>query len=126
MLRVGFAILLSQSMFWWAGQLLRLLNQLAAAVVSVPLDLSATAIPGAIELAILLIVALYFGVRAWIKGALGTIFLAALLAVGPFALLFFGLRQTERWGKWWVGHLVPWAARPGHRRPRRRCGVHDP
>jgi hypothetical protein len=112
LIRIGFAIIASQAVTWWAGLMIDIFNGLANAVVATPMDLSKVSIPNTLDLGILLIVAVWFAIKALLKGFVGTMLIAALLATGPFALLFLGIRQTERWGKWWVNQFVPWVIRP--------------
>jgi hypothetical protein len=109
--RVGGALILSQASVFWIGWYLDAINAFSDFVTTTDFHLDLGAIPSALELIVMFIVGLWFALKALLKGAAGTVFLAVLCAIAPFALLFLASPMTERWGKWWVGHFAAWSLR---------------
>jgi hypothetical protein len=104
-LRLGFCLILAAGLTWGVQQYFHLINLLVEAVSLSNLDIRPEITPDVIPLVILLLVLVVVSVKALIRGALGIIFLDALLVFGPIFMLLGVLPQTQ-WGfQWWCNQF---------------------
>jgi hypothetical protein len=58
------------------------------------------------------IIGAVFAILAWVKGAVGVLFLAVLLVAGPFILIVSSLPIFSGLGQWWAEEFTTWTLRP--------------
>jgi hypothetical protein len=109
--RSSFFALIGMSLSFWLDNVLLVVNWLADAVMSAPLTIRTESLPDALLLGLVLIVAAVLALFAWIKGALGTIFVAVLIVAAPYLLVLSTLPMFEGLGKWWVEEMTTWLLR---------------
>jgi hypothetical protein len=111
-MRTAFFILVGESMLFLSDWILGLTNLAADSVFSTPLSLGAQELPSGLEFGAVLIVAVFFGFLAWIKGAVGVVFLKVLIVSAPYLLTVSALPLLDGLGKWWAEEFTTWALRP--------------
>jgi len=107
--RTGFFVIAGLASVFWLHLIIGIVNALSAYIGFTPFT------PGtnpSLIMGVLIIIAAIFGVLAWVKGAVGVVFIAMLIVVGPFMLTLSALPIFEGLGKWWVEELTTWMLRP--------------
>lgn len=109
--RTGLMMIVGNTMIWWMSQVISIVNGIADYIGSVPMVITEQSAPADLTLAIMLIIATFFMVLTWIKGAIGAVFVSVLVVVGPFILMLACLPIFEGLAKWWVEELTTWLMR---------------
>lgn len=110
--RVFFMAVLGASSLVWMKLVLNTVNAMADWVGTTPLGISDSTLPGGeVVFNVLLILAAIMAVLAWVKGVVGTLFVAVLLVLGPYLLVISTLPIFEGLGKWWAEELTTWCLR---------------
>lgn len=109
--RVGFFVMVGVAMAMWADMVLNMVNSASNAVGQIPLDIRAENLPNDLTLGVMLIFAAFFAALAWIKGAVGVVFIDVLIVVGPYFFILSALPIFEGLGKWWVEEFTTWSLR---------------
>jgi hypothetical protein len=112
LMRTGFLSIMGLSMSFWSDQILNIVNHASDAIGSTPLDMRAETVPNELVIGFMLIVALFLSGLAWIKGAVGVVFIAVLIASAPFVLTLSALPLLDGLGTWWAKEFTVWAMRP--------------
>jgi hypothetical protein len=111
-LRYGFLAGLGITCVRWSGFIFDAINAAVKLIGDTPLDMRAETMPNDIVLGAVLIIALFFALLAWIKGAIGTVFIMALLASAGFLIPVSALPMLDRLGIWWATEFTKWSLRP--------------
>lgn len=110
--RGGFFIIVGLAMAVWADLILHAMNAASDAIGQTPLDIRAESLPNDLVLGAMLIFAVFFAALAWLKGAVGVLFLDVLIVIAPYFFLLSALPIFEGLGKWWIEEFTTWALRP--------------
>mgnify|MGYP003576277187 CR=1 FL=1 len=110
--RTGFFIIVGHTLLFWSVLIFNAVNAMADFILRVPFNISQQRLSPDLILAGILIVCGVFAILTWVKGAVGVIFLAALLVSGPFLLPLSALPIFEGLGKWWAEEFTTWSLRP--------------
>jgi hypothetical protein len=110
--RTGFLYMVGISMIWWGSLIFGMVNATSDYVSQQPLWINEQSAPSDLTLGVLMIFALVFAALAWLKGAVGVVFLAVLLIIGPTFFTLSALPLFSGLGKWWVEEFTTWCLRP--------------
>jgi hypothetical protein len=105
---------LASTMHLWFPGAIGFINDRAGEVATLPASAvtSDGQLPSGLELVAMLLIGLWFAFKAALKGMIGSIFLAVLYVVGPFALLLGAIPFLSGLSQWWTSHVIAWALRP--------------
>jgi hypothetical protein len=109
--RVGFFVIVGEGMIIWSDLIFRVINAASDAVGSAPMDIRAETLPNDFVLASELLIALVFAAFAWLKGAVGVLFLKVLIVSAPYLLTLSALPLMDGLGKWWAEEFTTWTLR---------------
>jgi hypothetical protein len=109
--RVGFFVIVGEGMIIWSDLIFRVINAASDAVGSAPMDIRAETLPNDFVLASELLIALVFAAFAWLKGAVGVLFLKVLIVAAPYLLTLSALPLMDGLGKWWAEEFTTWTLR---------------
>lgn len=110
--RTAFFVLLGEGMLFIIDPVLGLVNAASDVVTSTHITRAEHAPSDNIQLSFLLIVGLFFALLAWVKGAVGVVFLKVLIVSAPVLLTLSALPFFEGLGKWWAEEATTWIMRP--------------
>lgn len=110
--RTGFFVIAGQGMALWGDWILHAINAAADGVGASPLDIRRENMPNDLVLGMMLAIALFCSVLAWIKGAVGVVFIDVLIVSAPYLLTLSALPVLNGLGRWWVEEFTTWALRP--------------
>lgn len=110
--RTGFFVILGISTAFWIDRIIVIINTASDAVSTSPLDIRRETLPNDLVLGFMLIVAGFVAALAWLKGAVGVIFIDVLIVTAPVFLTMAALPFFEGLGKWWAEEMTTWLLRP--------------
>lgn len=110
--RFGFLVIAGEAMVFWSLLIINFINAASDAVGTSPMDIRAEMMPNDLVLGIMLIVLGFFSFLAWIKGAVGVIFIDVLIVSGPYLLTLSAIPVLNGLSKWWVEEFTVWMLRP--------------
>jgi len=109
--RTSFMMILAASSLLWLRLIIQAVNALSDSVINTPIEIQNQSLPSEHGQAILLIVATVFAALAWIKGAIGTLFVALLVVICPYFFILSVLPMFDGLLKWWVEEMTTWLLR---------------
>jgi len=109
--RTAFWMILAGTSLLWLKLIIVAVNALADSVLNTPIDIRNQSLPSEHGQAILLIIATLFAGLAWIKGAVGTLFVGLLIVIAPYVFIVSVLPMFEGLGKWWAEEMTTWCLR---------------
>ncbi len=112
LIRFGFLVIAGEAMAFWSLLLINFVNAASDAVGTAPMDIRAEVMPNDLVLGMLLIVLGFFAFLAWIKGAVGVIFIDVLIVSAPYLLTLSAIPALNGLAKWWVEEFTVWMLRP--------------
>lgn len=110
--RFGFLVIAGEAMAFWSLLIINFVNAASDAVGSSPMDIRTEMMPNDLVLGIMLIVLGFFAFLAWIKGAVGVIFIDVLIVSAPYLLTLSAIPLLNGLSKWWVEEFTTWMLRP--------------
>jgi hypothetical protein len=108
----GFYLILGLTTAIWADKAIVAVNAASDFVSTSPLDIRAETLPSDLVLGLLLIVAAILAAFAWLKGAVGVVFIDFLIVFAPFALTLSALPLFGGLSKWLAEEFTTWLLRP--------------
>lgn len=107
--RTGFLMLVGFCIPLWLRPALSMTNVMADAVYATP-----TSAEGQNQLVLVLlsVLATVFAVLAWVKGAVGVVFIDVLVVTGPTVFSISALPWFGGLGQWWAKEMTTWWLRP--------------
>jgi hypothetical protein len=110
--RTGFMVICGMGAALWVDSGINVVNALSDFTGTAHLDIRTESMPNNLIIGIELGFALFFALLAWFKGAVGTLFIAILIASAPYIITLSALPLLEGLGRWWVEELTTWLLRP--------------
>jgi hypothetical protein len=110
--RYGFLVVMGQGMFFFSDLILRCVNGIADVISQARLDIRQESLPNDLVVGLTLIVAIFCAGLAWIKGAVGALWIAALIAIAPILLPLSALPTLDGLSQWWAKEFTKWGLRP--------------
>lgn len=108
----GFYLILGLTTAIWADKAIVAANALSDFISTSPLDIRAETLPSDLVLGVLLIIATILAAFAWLKGAVGVVFIDVLIVVAPIMLTLSALPIFAGLAKWVAEEFTTWLLRP--------------
>lgn len=109
--RVGFLVIMGESVLIWGLLVFNFVNAASDSVSQTPLDIRAETLPNDLTLGFTLIIAAVFALFAWLKGAVGVVFIKVLLVSAPYILPIAAIPKLEGLASWWIEEFTTWTLR---------------
>jgi len=110
--RFGFLVIAGNAMIVGSILILNFVNAAADSVAGSTMDIRSEMMPNDFTLGFMLIIAAVFAGLAWVKGAVGVIFIDVLIVSAPYILTLSAIPLLSGLAKWWVEEFTTWCMRP--------------
>lgn len=107
-----FLMIVGESVILWATLIFDVINFASNDVFATPLDIREENLPNDLTMGITLIIAAILALLAWIKGAVGVVFIKVLLVSAPYLLPLSAIPKLEGLALWWIEEFTTWTLRP--------------
>ena len=109
--KTGFLILAGESVIFWSFLIFTAINSLSDAVGATKLDIREETLPNDLTMGMTLIIALVLELFAWIKGAVGVVFIKVLLVSAPYLFTISAIPMLDGLARWWAEEFTTWTLR---------------
>lgn len=109
--RTSILSLVGASTLLWMRPIINLTNAVADSLGGTPHELAGQSLPSQMVFGIILILATVFALLAWLKGAVGCLFVALLLCIAAPVFIVSALPLFEGLAKWWLEEMTTWLLR---------------
>jgi hypothetical protein len=112
MIRVGILVFLGQTVIFWSSGIFTIINFLSNDISATVLDIREQTLPNDLVMGLTLLIAGIMALFAWIKGAVGIVFLKVLLVSAPYLFTLSAIPKLEGLMSWWLEEFTTWTLRP--------------
>lgn len=109
--RIVFLTILGQAVLIWGLLVFNFVNAMSDVVTATSMDIRAENMPNDLVLGMTLIVAAIFALFAWLKGAVGVVFIKVLLVSAPYLLPLSAIPKLDGLASWWIEEFTTWTLR---------------
>lgn len=111
-IRVGILLVMGESIVFWASLIFTVVNFASNDVSATVLDIREENLPNDVVIGLTLIIAAILALFAWIKGAVGVVFIKVLLVSAPYLFTLSAIPKLDGLASWWLEEFTTWTLRP--------------